>query len=479
MSGKVLHAFEYARSQKLPVVLLVAGGVASVPAGPLSLAQGSRLATAAAQLHLDGVPVLGVLTHPMSSGVYAALAAHCDVLLSEPGVVVHARGAGGAPRAEPWTAETLLARGWIDGLVRRDELSSQVGLFLDLVSAVGLVRPDAIVPREAAAFALPDALARLRQEGRPGVAECLAHLVPSAVPLRGDRVNDDHPGVLCGIGRLDGMSIAYAGVTREARALPAGGAAARKIGRIARLAGRFELPLLLLVDGAVGAPEPPFEPDAANAEAALAATLAVLPVPVIAVGLGCMSGSLATLMMNGDRQYLMSSAVCTPPPDNASGWQPGRPASGRVAALTARECERLGLVDGVIAEPPAGAHADPDGMLIALRATVVQALAELAGTGPRRLLDTRVLRQRTLGQSTPEGLAEARSELWALQDWQRTVERNVERSLDEWRGRWEQLKASQPRITFQRPDIADLAARVRARRTELLERAGLGDRSHD
>jgi hypothetical protein len=70
-------------------------------------------------------------------------------------------------------------------------------------------------------------------------------------------------------------------------------------------------------------------------------------------------------------------------------------------------------------------------------------------------------------------LAAARSELWELHEWQRSVGR----SIDEWRLRWEELKASQPRLSFQRPDMHELATKLRTRRAVLIERARLGDRS--
>ena len=273
---------------------------------------------------------------------------------------------------------------------------------------------------------------------------------------------------------------------QDSRVLPAGASnasAARKIGRLARLAGRFELPLVLLVDGGPVRADEGFAPDSAFAVSGLASMLAVLPVPVIAIGIGRVSGTLSTALMAGDRQFLLSSAVYAPPFDGANVHgnfppQPRQPRpQGRAgvgpAVLTARDCERLGLVDRVIDEPRPGAHTDPDGTMAAVRASMLQALAELTGTGQRRLLDTRQRRQRTLGQSTPEGLAAARSELWEMQE----LQRSVGRSIDEWRVRWDQLKASQPRVSFQRPDIAELATKLRTRRAELLERAGLGDRS--
>jgi acetyl-CoA carboxylase carboxyl transferase subunit beta len=476
MSEKVMHAFEYAQSQKLPVVLLAASGTASVPAGPLSLAQGSRLAAALARLHLAGVPILGALAHPLSAGMFGSLAVHCDVLLSEPGVVLHeAAGATGMPGGAR-TAESLLADGWIDDIVDRDQLAGRIGHFADLVTTIGMVRPTSMpVGRDSRPGSNRQASNRKSATRRTGIHEYVRHLIPNAIDLRGDRISGDVAGVACGFGRLESMTVAFAALAADSGAGARPAVAARKIIRLVRLAGRFELPVLLFVDGHPGGRAAGFAPDAAFAEAQLASVLSLTPVPIITVGLGELSGPLPTMLMNGDRQYMLSSAVCAPTLEVTPGWQPGRPAGARGAApvLTARDCERLGLIDGVIPESDFGEGNDQAGTVAALRGTLAQALAELNGTGQRRLLDTRLRRQRSLGQSTPEGLAEARSELWALQDWQR----NVERSIDEWRGRWEHLKTSQTRISFQRPDIADLAARVRARRSELLERAGLGDRS--
>ncbi len=476
MSDKVMHAFDYARARKLPVVLLLAGGSASAPAGPLSLAQGSRLASAMAQLHLDGVPVLGIMAHPLSAGVCAVLAAHCDVLLSEPGVILHGGTGGPGPIADFHACNDLLEHGWIDAVVERERLGAQVALFVDLVTTIGMVRPlDGPVGLEAAPLLAHESLARLANPDRPGAGVYLDRLVAPAIEIRGDRITGDDPTVRCGIGRFESMTVAYAAFDRSGLRSPA--VAARKVSRLAKLAGRLELPMLMLVDGDAVPVEASFAPETAFAEASLASVLSFLPVPVIAVGMGRISGSLATILINGDRQFLLASAVCAPTPEATGGWPPGRPpgARGGPAVLTASECERLGLIDAVIPEPFEGAHADLDGAVSALRSVLSQALAELTGTGQRRLLDTRLRRQQTLGQSTPEGLAAARSELWALQEWQR----NVERSIDDWRERWDQLRTSQPRIVFQRPEMADFAARLRARRAELLERAGLGDRRSD
>jgi len=488
MTEKIILALDYARTRKHPLVLLCAGAATSGQAGPLALVQGGRLATAFSQLHLEGVPVAGVLTHPIAGPLFANLAAHCDLLYSEPGVLVSSGRAdgGSVPNMRPWQpADTLAAEGWIDAIVDRPRIRGQIAAFVDAVGDGGFVRPgSAPVPRGGIAMTATEALANLDHPARPGCTGIVASLVSGFVELRGDRVSSDNQSVICGIGRIDSLPVAICAQRgeRERETASPEASAARKIARLARLAGRLELPLLMLVDGG-SSQTAPFSPEAAYAVSSLATMIAQLPVPVIAIGTGKVTGPLSTSLMIGDRQFLMSSAVYAAADDNVSGagLVPGSPRRPRhhgganpvAGVLTARECEELGLIDGVINEPRPGAHADPDAAFAAVRSALLASLAELTGTGQRRLLDTRHRRQRTLGQSTPEGLAAVRSELWELHEWQRSVGR----SLDEWRERWDQLKLSQPRISFQRPDINDLATKLRARRTELLERAGRGDRS--
>lgn len=491
MTEKIILALDYARSRKLPVALICAGAASSGYPGPLALVQGGRLATAFSQLHLEGVPVVGVLAHPIAGSVFATLAAHCDLLYSEPGVLVSngQEDGGGMPNMERWQpADALAADGWIDAIVDRTRIRGQLAAFADVVGHGGVVGSgSAPVPGAGNAVTAAEALAHLDHPDRPSGTDFIASLVSGFVELRGDRVTSENPAVTCGIGRLDSLPAAICvqrGSTDTAGALTEA-SAARKIARLARLAGRLELPLLLLVDGRQSSGLLPFSPETAFAVSSLASIIAQLPVPVIAVGTGKVAGLLSTSLMIGDRQFLMSSAVYAAPADGATGGGPvpGSPRHPRnhgranpvAGVLTARECEALGLIDGVINEPRPGAHADPQGALAAVRSVLLASLAELTGTGQRRLLDTRHRRQRTLGQSTPEGLAAARSELWEIQEWQRSVGR----SLDEWRVRWDQLKLSQPRLSFQRPDINDLTTKLRARRTELLERAGLGDRSNN
>ncbi len=476
MAEKIVLAFEHGLAWRLPVVVTCAGGGLRATPGPLAPVQAIRLAASAAQLRLAGVPLVSILTHPTEGAIYAAIPAHSDVIMAEPGVrLARPARARGEDRAASWSnEEDALNSGWIDAVVDRARLRSTVGGLLDQLGNRGTpVSTATVVEGRPSGPVMWNAVAHLRHPERPGGDAYLSGMISSMFELRGDRLRGDDTGTVGGIGRLGPLTVIAAtlkdGESRDEAT------AVRKLTRMARLAGRLELPLVLLVHGAGRAGAPAESIEVCQSVAALTEALAMIPVPVVCVGLGELRGLVAQAMMSGDRTYMQENAVSTSGPNGVPAldsphpggghWRPGMWDAGLV--LTARECERLGLIDGVIPEPVPGAHADPSGAVALVAATVQRALAELAGTGQRRLLDTRHRRLRALGQSTPEGLAAVRSELWELQEWQRSLSRSIEG----WRDRWE-LRGQPFRLSLHRPDLGDLAQRLRARRAELLERAG-------
>lgn len=490
IADRIIRALDAALTRRIPVLLVCAGGTGRAAPGPLSAIQPGRLAAIFTQLHLAGIPAVALLTHPTSATIFSALAAPSDLILAEPGAhVVHGSGPDGQV-----SADRLVEGGWIDGVVDRVRTRTQVAHFLDLASHHGAsLAPAQPSPVATTGPATWSAQVLARHEDRPSGRSYVERLFGTLVELRGDRSVGDDPGTICGLGRLDGMSIAVVAQDRANHApFPAPAAvAARKIARLARLAGRLELPLVILVDRTQSddamflAPDGnhPVQnsPETSHSVAALAMTLSFLPVPVIAIGIGETAGPVSQALMSGDRQLMQENTVTvshasSPVVGGTPAIPVGRAVAGdRPSVMTAHEHLRLGLIDAIIAEPMGGAHLDPDGAANELHVALQHALSELAGIGQRRLLDTRLRRQRSLGQSTLAGLDAARSELWELQEWQRSLTRQI----DEWRERWDQMRTNQPRLGFQRPDLADLATRLRARRSELLERAGRGGRSSE
>lgn len=461
---KILVALEHAHFRRLPVVVIVAGGASSVQAGPLAAVQGARIGSLAAQLRQAGVPMIAILTHPTSASVFSTVASHADMIFAEPGTHVGVAWSS-SPSIDDVEravdADGLLSQGWIDGIVERPALRAHLEALLGLLTRRG-VKEELATTRE------PEAT-------ETGVGINLTRLLQPFVELRGDRVSGDDRHIVAGIGRLGDHVVAVAAQDPAVTSADSR-TALRKLQRITQLAGRFELPLILVADSAHDAGPVRVTPGESLAAAAVADAIAMLPVSVVSVAAGRIQGVASGVMMTGDRRLMLDGAFWYLPVSAAArGGRVPTQAAGQYWSAT--ECERLGLVDSIVEVPAAEAQRDPmlPGRL--LRAELDYLLTELSRVGPRRLVEIRRRRHRMLGQETEAGIAAIRGE---LREWQ-DVQQSVAKSLEEWRERMGSRLAAQPRLSFQRPDLGDLAARLRARREELrqelLERAGRGERT--
>jgi acetyl-CoA carboxylase carboxyl transferase subunit beta len=469
---KIIMGLEHAHTRRLPVVAVVAGGGAGVQAGPLAAVQGARIASVAAQVRRDGIPMVAVLTHPTSASVFNTVASQADVIFAEPGTHVGVMWSSGPSLddAERALSEgSLVSHGWIDGVIARPDLRQHLD---DLLGLMMKKHGDANAARGTAPVAEGDADAASSH----GVH--LTRLLSPFIEIRGDRVETDDRHVICGIGRLEDHIVAIA-VQDPSVSMPDDERPAlRKVQRIAHLAGRFEIPMILVVDAPGKRGPSRVTPGESLAAAKLGNALAMLPVSVISVGTGKVHGIAGSVMMSGDRRLMLEQSTYHLPISGAArGGRLPNQAAGQY--WSARECERLGLIDTIIEEPPAGASNDPSLPARLLRTEMVYLLTELSRVGPRRLVENRQRRHRVLGQETEAGLAAIRGE---LRDWQE-VQQSVAKSIEDWRDRVGQRMASQPRLSFQRPDLGEIAARLKARqeelRHELLERTGRNDRSNE
>jgi acetyl-CoA carboxylase carboxyl transferase subunit beta len=469
---KTIAAFELALQRRIPCVLVISGGTARVDPGALSLVQHNRLAATFARLHVSGVPVIGVLTHPTSASMFQTLASHCDLLVAEPGARV---GGWAAPVGvgDLATPDDLIGAGLLDSVVSRVALRGFLSRLMGLITATG--GPARVVPAPVEEPALPssrEALAAAQREARPTARDVAAGIASRWIPVRGDRLERDDDAVIGGIASIRNTSLVVIALDRDA-GMPTL-SSVRKATRLARLAGHLDLPLLILVDAPQTVLRQPTPFPVGQGSAQLASVLSLLPVPVVSVVVGVAAGPLGLAALQADRVLMQANAVMcntvveTPPP--VLGRRRGPEEFGVVAP--AHECLRLGIADEVIQEPRPAADVDPESANQAVERAAIAAIAEVAAFGQRRLLDRRELRLRTLGQATAAGRAAASHEIIDLQNWQRSLTETI----DDWRDRWEQRRPMATRKTIQRPDLGELAGRLRARRTELLERTGIGER---
>ncbi len=134
---KVTRAVEQALVERLPLVIVSASGGARMQEGTLALMQLVKTCAALERLRAAGVPYISVMTDPTTGGVFASYAVLGDVNLAEPNALIGFAGArvqaGTIAQELPpgfQRAEFLFDHGFIDRVVHRRELRSEIALLL-------------------------------------------------------------------------------------------------------------------------------------------------------------------------------------------------------------------------------------------------------------------------------------------------------------------------------------------------------------
>jgi acetyl-CoA carboxylase carboxyl transferase subunit beta len=135
---KFTVAVELATSEALPFVAVCCSGGARMHEGVVSLGQMAKTSAALAKYHKAGGLYIPILTDPTTGGVTASFAMLGDVIIAEPGALIGFAG----PRtiAETikvelpegfQTSEFLLEHGFIDMIVHRKNLRSEIARLID------------------------------------------------------------------------------------------------------------------------------------------------------------------------------------------------------------------------------------------------------------------------------------------------------------------------------------------------------------
>ena len=230
-----------------------------------------------------------------------------------------------------------------------------------------------------------------RHPKRPYTLDYLQLTFGDFSELHGDRLFSDDRAVVGGFARLDEQRVVVIGTQkgRETRenilrnfgsAHPEG---YRKALRLMRLADKFGLPIITLIDTAgaypgVGAEERHI----AEAIAVNLREMMLFETPIVAavIGEGGSGGALGIGV--ADRVLILENAyysVISPEGCAAILWKDRAAAVKAAEALkiTARELHELGLVDEIIPEPLGGAHNDPETTARALRQHLLKHLKQL------------------------------------------------------------------------------------------------------
>lgn len=140
---KLTRLFEYATTEKLPIIVFTASGGARMQEGIMSLMQMAKTSAAVKRHSNAGLFYITVLTDPTTGGVTASFASLGDIILAEPQSLIGFAGRRVIEQTVRQTlpddfqkAEFLLNHGFVDAIVKRTELRQKLALLLELHTEV-------------------------------------------------------------------------------------------------------------------------------------------------------------------------------------------------------------------------------------------------------------------------------------------------------------------------------------------------------
>jgi acetyl-CoA carboxylase carboxyl transferase subunit alpha len=257
-----------------------------------------------------------------------------------------------------------------------------------------------------------------RESKRPHARDYIQAIFTKFSEIHGDRLFGDDKSILAGMALFDGNPVMVVGQqkgrdTKEkllrnfGMPKPEG---YRKAMRVMQLAEKFNRPIITLIDtpGAY----PGIDAEERGQAEAIAYNLremSRLRVPIVSVviGEGGSGGALGIGVAN--RVYMLENAyysVISPESCAAIIYRDASkaPEASFALKMTAADLLEIGLIDGIVAEPPGGAHLDPAAAANALRATLHEAMSELSTHSPEVLVKDRFAKFRAMGNYFHEGV---------------------------------------------------------------------------
>lgn len=243
-----------------------------------------------------------------------------------------------------------------------------------------------------------------RHPNRPYALDYVERMLSDFRELHGDRYYGDDPSVVGGPARLDGDSIMVVGIQsgrnldeRQRRNFgmphPEG---YRKALRLMKMAAKFNMPILTMVD--TSGAYPGVEAEERGQAEAIARNLyemSHLPVPIIVAITGQAFSGGAIGITVGDRILMMEhSCYSVIVPESCSTIlfkvRERKEEAAEALKLTAGDLQEEGIIDRIVGEPFGGAHRSWDEAAANLKRHILESLAELRSLSVDELVQKRI-----------------------------------------------------------------------------------------
>ena len=251
-----------------------------------------------------------------------------------------------------------------------------------------------------------------RHNERPLIRDYINGMCDEFLELRGDRCFGDDQGIIGGFAKIGDRRVMLIGhqkgKTTEDNIKSNFGMANpegyRKALRLMKLAGKYRIPVVSLIDtpGAY----PGLEAEARGQAQAIAQNLTEMsrletPIVVVVTGEGGSGGAIGIGV--GDVVMMLANSVYSViSPEGCASilWRDGTkaPVAAEALKITADSLMELGIIDEIIPEPIGGAHRNHAETLQSVKDAILKHIERLRKTSRKRLVEKRFTKYAAMGR---------------------------------------------------------------------------------
>jgi acetyl-CoA carboxylase carboxyl transferase subunit alpha len=251
-----------------------------------------------------------------------------------------------------------------------------------------------------------------RHPERPVFQDYLGDVFQEFIELHGDRYYSDDKAIIGGFARIDNQPIMligqYKGKNTEEQIFRNFGMGRpegyRKALRLMRLAERFNIPVVTIIDTPGAFPGMHAEERGqAESIARNITEMAGLTVPVVCIVIGEGGSGGALGIGVGDRILMLSNAIYSViSPEGCASilWRDAAyaPQAAQALNLTAESLLRHQVIDEIIKEPGLGAHTDYKATSLGIKESIIRNLNQLKKYGTEELIQKRFEKYARMGK---------------------------------------------------------------------------------
>ncbi len=434
---KVALAYELASKKNLPAITIINSGGSRIQEGVISLMQMSKTVSSANLLKNSNIPMITILCNPSTGQTMSSFATISDVIIGEPGAKIgyssyrKLKNKNSHDSRKQYTSEEFLTNGFIDLVVSRDELKYKISVLISILKPKYSYKSKRLKITKNKNIKFNNALESLkisRNIDRPKSSIYINNIFSEFIELHGDRIGNDDNSVIIGIGKI--VNEPFVLVAQERRVItksnnnvsrnynnkimPSG---FRKANRALKLAEKFKIPCLCLVDAVY--PELSLKSEYSGLAYSISELLSnklSLETPILSIIIGEGGSETALAFSIADSIMMQKNSIFTPlSPEEAAKIRLGDSRKvkeiSNMMRFTSEDCLKLGIIDRVIDEPNEGSHQNHLESSKLLQEGIIEELSLIKNVYPKTLAKRRANKFRKMGDYSQKYKTDLKTEI--------------------------------------------------------------------